>query len=177
VAIILFALPGGDNPSQSDETWFNIQTYNVGEPGPAGGIVFYDKGDYDDGWRYLEAASVDLPDPYQWGFSGDFVGCTRREIGAGEDNTGMYIARFGGGTGFATDMCVAYEQNGYDDWFLPSLDELIFIGELGVLGANDYWSSTEDSPNDVFAYNASTLVITASLKETIFNPVRPARRF
>ena len=28
--------------------------------GPAGGYVFYDKGSYSDGWRYLEAAPADL---------------------------------------------------------------------------------------------------------------------
>ena len=32
------------------------KTHTVGEAGPAGGIVFYDKGEYSDGWRYLEAA-------------------------------------------------------------------------------------------------------------------------
>ncbi|HPY88599.1 MAG TPA: Ig-like domain-containing protein, partial [Spirochaetota bacterium] len=28
--------------------------------GPAGGLIFYDKGNYIDGWRYLEAATTDL---------------------------------------------------------------------------------------------------------------------
>ena len=30
--------------------------YAIGDSGPAGGIIFYDKGDYSYGWRYLEAA-------------------------------------------------------------------------------------------------------------------------
>jgi hypothetical protein len=30
--------------------------YTVGSPGPGGGIVFYDKGNYSNGWRFLEAA-------------------------------------------------------------------------------------------------------------------------
>lgn len=32
---------------------------NVGDAGPAGGFIFYDKGKVSDGWRYLEAAPSD----------------------------------------------------------------------------------------------------------------------
>ena len=32
------------------------QNYVIGGPGPAGGLIFYDKGFSSDGWRYLEAA-------------------------------------------------------------------------------------------------------------------------
>ena len=34
--------------------------YQVGDIGPAGGCVFYDKGEYSDGWRYLEVSPADL---------------------------------------------------------------------------------------------------------------------
>lgn len=34
--------------------------WDVGSVGPAGGLVFYDKGFYSDGWRYLEAAPNEL---------------------------------------------------------------------------------------------------------------------
>jgi hypothetical protein len=36
-------------------------TYKIGDTGPAGGFVFYDKGNNSGGWRYLEAAPEDSP--------------------------------------------------------------------------------------------------------------------
>jgi hypothetical protein len=40
--------------------------YAIGSAGPAGGIVFYDKGSYSEGWRYAEAAPTDLGF-FEWG--------------------------------------------------------------------------------------------------------------
>lgn len=40
--------------------------YQIGDRGPAGGIVFYDKGRVSEGWRYLEAASSDLDGSMNW---------------------------------------------------------------------------------------------------------------
>ncbi|MCK9288468.1 MAG: hypothetical protein M0P29_12990, partial [Sphaerochaetaceae bacterium] len=34
-------------------------TYHLGDTGPAGGYVFYDKDSYSDGWRYMELAPED----------------------------------------------------------------------------------------------------------------------
>ena len=42
----------GSGPVQSD--------YKVGDIGPAGGYIFYDRGYYENGWRYLEAAPADM---------------------------------------------------------------------------------------------------------------------
>ena len=42
----------GSGPVQSD--------YQVGDIGPAGGYIFYDRGYYENGWRYLEAAPADM---------------------------------------------------------------------------------------------------------------------
>jgi hypothetical protein len=36
------------------------RTYHVGDTGPAGGIIFFDKGSKSAGWRYLEAGTKDL---------------------------------------------------------------------------------------------------------------------
>ena len=37
-----------------------VSEYKVGDVGPAGGYIFFDKGSYSDGWRYLEAAPADM---------------------------------------------------------------------------------------------------------------------
>jgi hypothetical protein len=36
------------------------KVYKVGDFGPGGGWIFYDKGKISNGWRYLEAAPVDM---------------------------------------------------------------------------------------------------------------------
>jgi hypothetical protein len=41
--------------------------YKIRDTGPAGGLVFYDKGNYSDGWRYLDAAPVDFAETVAWG--------------------------------------------------------------------------------------------------------------
>lgn len=51
---------------------------------------------------------------------------------------------------YAAKLCADYELNGYDDWFLPSLDELqemyvqLHQNNLGSFTADlNYWSSSE----------------------------------
>jgi len=114
-------------------------TLEVGELGPAGGYIFYDKGNYSAGWRYLEAApagwSGSADDPgKEWGGYGTLVGGTGTEIGTeigtGASNTQKIVAKFGNAepygneTDYAAKLCADYRGGGYDDWFLPSRDEL-----------------------------------------------------
>jgi hypothetical protein len=59
-------------------------------------------------------------------------------------------ANKGGGFGWAAQACVTFTLNGFNDWFLPSRDELNFMyGNLHREGKGDfrnewYWSSTAD---------------------------------
>jgi hypothetical protein len=128
-------------------------TYKVGDTGPGGGIIFYDKGNSSGGWRYLEAAPAmtdkevtrTLPGERQFGRAGN------SRLGAGKSNTEIMSAildRSGGGINTAYWICYNLNINGYDDWYLPSLDELLllynFYNEYNLAGfyTAKYWSST-----------------------------------
>jgi hypothetical protein len=93
-----------------------------GAPGPAGGYVFYDKGAYSEGWRYLECAPED----------------------AGNGKVKWNEAK---------TLCKDYSLGGYDDWYVPSIQELTWmynnLHKKGMGNFDDdhdeghYWSSEE----------------------------------
>ncbi len=157
--------------------------YQVGDIGPAGGYIFYDcdadnsTGNADGllsstcGWRYLEAAPADAGGGcfgyYRPEKSNIKIG-TGTAIGSGKSNTKALIKAMGTKTyskssGSATDtyaakICddysVTYHGVVFDDWFLPSKDELNLLYEvlqlngLGNFSKNAYWSSSEYNQNN-----------------------------
>ncbi|MDR1786216.1 MAG: penicillin-binding protein activator LpoB [Spirochaetaceae bacterium] len=141
------------------------KTYKTGDKGPAGGLVFYDKGNESDGWRYLEAApaSTEWKD-LKWAESKGNVDKTSPGIGAGKENTKLIMARFmDTGEGFrAAQRCDTLVYGGCDDWYLPSKLELglmfVYLKEAGIGGFSEdwYWSSSEsDISNGAWAQRFS----------------------
>jgi hypothetical protein len=135
-----------------------IQTYKIGDTGPAGGIVFYDKGAFSDGWRYLEAAPVGTDFTAEWGAFMKGVYGTRTAVGSGKRNTQLivdYLQRFGEING-AAQVCSTLDINGYKDWFLPSKDELDLIYKnlaqkgLGGFNSGFYWSSSRTNGHNAW---------------------------
>lgn len=148
------------------------KNYSLGDEGPAGGIVFYDKGYYSEGWRYLEVSPKDLGEycfgillkedvEYEYYYDyGVSIG-TGLQVGTGRINTKRIVEAMGQyasyliGTTFmnteyyAAKVCDDFAFNGYSDWFLPSRDEarLIYtnlvVAGLGNLKGSDYLSSSE----------------------------------
>ena len=130
--------------------------YAIGSTGPAGGLIFYDKGSVSDGWRYLEAAPAHREFKGKWGKSWEYwldknkCVSTYASIGSGRGNTrsmdvdGSPIARQ------VTELNI----NGFTDWFLPSSYELDLmyknLKEKGLGGFSDnwYWSSTQSTDSD-----------------------------
>ena len=144
-------------PTQLIANW---GVYEIGDTGPAGGIVFYDKGEYTDGWRYLEAAPASTEWTNKiWGGQGTLVGGTGTAIGTGKANTQAIVTEYGdeeprhGRADYAAKLCGDLEYGGKTDWFLPSKDELNEMFEnlhdksLGGFTAVNYWSSSEDDSN------------------------------
>ena len=214
--------------------------YAVGSPGPAGGYVFYDKGYYSDGWRYLEAAPADLRvvdgvptvDSNASGYSNAFPeiryglyrvadngsnlyingtttynaeDCTGTAIGTGSANTQLLVNAMGAETyysdnnsdsgktaNYAARLCdiLTYTVNGvtYDDWFLPSKDELnlmyINLKQKKLGGFADvypyyYWSSSEYITNSIFAFrqNFNNGDKDSGAARAVSLRVRPVRAF
>lgn len=125
--------------------------FNVGDTGPAGGIVFYDKGNYEDGWRYLEAAPFNTETEAPWGAYRKNIPGTETAIGSGRQNTKIIAEYLNsiGETERAALICISLSINGYNDWFLPSLDELALMDKnlhkkgLGNFKDEWYLSSTQ----------------------------------
>jgi hypothetical protein len=128
-------------------------TYKVGDRGPAGGWIFYDKGSFSNGWRYLEAAPAGTDFTAQWGAAGKDVRGSETLVGAGKRNTQLIVEylRSTGESGRAAQVCDSFSIGGYDDWFLPSKDELNLMYQnlkrkgLGSFSDSYYWSSTQDN--------------------------------
>ncbi|GHU03243.1 hypothetical protein FACS1894147_06810 [Spirochaetia bacterium] len=133
----------------SATTSANTAAYRIGDRGPAGGIIFYDKGTFTDGWRYLEAAPAETEFTAQWGEYPDSGAWTNQleDIGRGALNTLNLKYNHGPGYKRAGELCYDLKYNEYNDWFLPSIGELDLMYKnlkqkgLGSFG-NNYWSSS-----------------------------------
>lgn len=108
-----------------------------------GGIIFYLKND----GTGLVAAPNDQSGSAPWGCEG--VAITNADgivIGTGAQNT-LDIEAECLTPGTAADICANLDLNGFDDWFLPSKDELneMYLkirSGYGFIDTN-YWSSSE----------------------------------
>ena len=128
-------------------------SYKLGDTGPAGGLIFYDKGVFSEGWRYLEAAPEGTDFTAKWGAYRQNVAGTGTTVGSGKRNTQLIVDRLKqlGENDRAAQICTGLEINGFKDWFLPCKEELDFMYKnlkqkgLGGFGNVWYWSSSQNS--------------------------------
>jgi hypothetical protein len=176
--------------SYSTQSFFVTKNYyQIGEVGPAGGIIFFHKPDTLDGWNFLECAPSDIATSKIFANSNQLTMIPNLEygLGKGDENTALILSAIGNGNN-AAKACQTYTLNGFSDWYLPSRDELIKLYQnllplnQGTLNGNTYWSSNQDP---MYAQNAWVQSMTNSTSgtgtftqiKTTLNRVRPIRCF
>ena len=101
----------------------------------------------------------------QWGCYGTYIAnASNPNIGAGNYNTDL-ILELCDQTGIAAEICANLNLNGFDDWYLPSKDELnLMYNNLHLYGFGNfvmdfnnpmnswYWSSTDGESNGEAAW-------------------------
>jgi hypothetical protein len=116
-----------------------------------GGIIFYIDGT---GQHGLISATSDQSTGAEWGCGWTAIS-TSTSIGSGQTNT-TNIVNGCSTAGIAARICDDLVLNGYNDWFLPSRDELTQMcvqkAVVGGFTTNPYWSSS-GAPNASYAYN------------------------
>ncbi len=135
----------------SSQVSTNPPIYAIGDPGPAGGIVFY----VTDGGTHGLEISPDGLGPFQvgvgWGCPGTYLpGTGNEQIGSGPENTRWILAGCNH-AGIPARRADEYSLNGFDDWFLPSNLELFEYylqqNSLPPLGGSLFWTSTQINAN------------------------------
>jgi hypothetical protein len=114
-----------------------------------GGLIFYiDTQDTIPGIEGLVSASSNQ-NITEWGCSGTLIsGADETAIGTGEENT-VAIELGCSTSDIASEVCANLSLDGYDDWFLPSQDELrtmyynLKVNGFGNFDPYPYWSSTQ----------------------------------
>jgi len=128
-----------------------LPSYKVGDTGPAGGLIFYDKGNNSGGWRYLEAAPVECEFRGRWTIRATNVENLQETVGSGRRNTQLIVEKFSQTSGEWDTVAQKIDElvfGGFDDWFLPSKAELdLMYGNLkrkniGNFKNEWYWSSS-----------------------------------
>ena len=120
---------------------------------------------------------------------------TEPAIGTGAENTRLIIAANCSEANSAARKCADFVYAGYDDWFLPSEEELGTMAQnlcpknfgFGLhnspgyyqIDYNSYWSSTDQGGNhaSVVSFNKRSLGLVSRGTKTNTALVRPVRAF
>jgi len=99
----------------------------------------------------LIASTSDLSSGIKWSnVSNSITNATGTSIGTGLSNSNTIITNQGATTtNYAAGLARAYTGGGFNDWYLPSKDELnkLYLNKVAIGGFSGtfYWSSTEGS--------------------------------
>ena len=106
---------------------------------------------------YILQAEI-LTGTYDWNGSAGSVLIGATDTLTGEFNSQL-ISASQGSSGSANDVCQTHVSGGYNDWYLPSNEELLLCFESGVLNSlYYYWSSTEYNINNAYIISNGSLL-------------------
>jgi len=153
-----------------------------------GGVIFYLD---ETGEHGLISSVAGQGFNIEWGCPNavDF-GANGLEIGTGAQNTIDILDRCDT-INIAADLCDTYENEGFDDWFLPSKDELealyqqrVIVEDIaleqedgGIFYDSQYWSSSHESGNTVWTQSFTTYGNTDIVFKDTEHYVRAIRSF
>jgi hypothetical protein len=189
---------GHDGPSSNAHVYYRGSfSYQLGDTGPGGGKIFhYDPNGFtmpDDGkvCHYLEAAPEDMPSTLAWASSrytstnivnlANFTENNGYPTGGGRECTALILAADPDAP--AAKACKEYRGGGKNDWFLPSLGDLLLlcwkrhiIGD--ILRGEWYWTSTQGDDGSAWFVDVREMITSQYTLEKNGNCyVRPIRAF
>jgi hypothetical protein len=170
------------NPGQADFT------YQLGEYVPSEGGVIFHRYKESGQEKYLIVDITDLSASSAYSnINNILIGPSAQSTWDGSSNNTAIVNQVGATSGAAI-LCDASTNGGQNDWYLPAIDELSLIwhnrfninktlsnvGGAGIIGFDNYWSSTEYSATLAFTFSFLIGNANLNLKTNTFS-VRAVR--
>jgi len=173
-----FTLGALDKGQYRYEVIENPESYAAGDFVQGGLYTFEDSG-----FAYITAEtdqSTDAP----WGCQGTSIpqGASPEAIGHGIVNTQAIVAHCAT-AGIAARLADNLVLNGFSDWFLPSLEELVEVytnladADLGNFSNHSYWSSEQASATQASTVDMNNGIALDHNKSQTNRHTRAMRRF
>lgn len=151
-----------------------------------GGVIAYilqpgDPGYVAGGFHGFVSATTDQVVNITWGNGSNLqTGASGTALGTGNTNTNTIVNLLGNGS-YAAKLCSDLVLNGYNDWYLPSRDEMSKMilnkNAIGNFTSANYWSSSEYDISNAYYSNFTSGSANLIGSKNFVSNVRAVRSF
>lgn len=151
-----------------------------------GGVIAYilqpgDPGYVAGGFHGFVSATTDQVVNITWGNGSNLqTGASSTALGTGNTNTNTIVNLLGNGS-YAAKLCTDLVLNGYNDWYLPSRDEMSKMilnkNAIGGFTSANYWSSSEYDISNAYYSNFTSGSANLIGSKNFVSNVRAVRSF